>query len=148
MVAVDENGDPVSPTTGQPRTTVVPHVLIERLIRVLGTGSEDLTSLTKSLKHRPDPTRFGGSALGRQLAAKVDGAYDDLLYALDDAVTGLHNYRAGLNVYREGMGNVEDDVVASARRKTAALAVTAGDGCTDDTTATVCTPAATTGEGS
>lgn len=145
MVAVDADGNPVVPPAGQRNVTIVPEDLIEQLMRVLGSGAQDLHTMTAGLKHRPDPGRFGGSPKGRQLATLVDGAYDDLLAAISDAVTGLQNYRTGLGVYRDGMRDADTDVKAKAHRQAANLAaapsLTAGDGCLDDSASTACTVA-------
>jgi len=139
MVAVDANGNPVYPSSGHTGVTVVPHELLGDLMQTLGDGSRDLkTVVTTFQKNRPERSRFGGSALGEQLAAKVDAAYDDLEAAINDAMTGLMNYRTGLQVYRDRMGDVDGDAAAKARRQEQPPAVTSGDDCLDDSSTTAC----------
>lgn len=142
-----------SSTTGSGKVTIVPERLIETLMKTLGAGSQDLHALAGSLQNRPNPGRFGGSPHGRQLATMVDGAYDDLLNAIGDAVTGLQNYRTGLGVFRDGMHDADDDVKAKARRQAASVAatpsLTGGSDCLDDSANTICsvTPSGGSDEG-
>lgn len=94
-----------------------PDELVDSLKQVLGTNSDTVDTLVKSLVPVP-ASRFGGSSSGATLGYYANLAHEKMLGELSGMAVGLLGLKKALTDYQNGVKDADDE----ARRALEALA--------------------------